>query len=160
MTERPQHFRFAASLFAVVAFILSFVLAELAINMGGACWEYAHMIEHTYPGRLLEPFEALRNWGCFVLGLLCGAFVFRVCRRHVAPGTVFHVAFGTGFVLLCFCLWLTLISLPLRGSALAMEWSTHVLMTLFSAPLTCLIFIPVAVLLLSYAISRDNAHIS
>ena len=156
MNERPKHTRFAASLFAIVAFLLGIVLAEMAIYMGNACWEYAHPIEGTYPGQRLEPFETLLHWGCFVLGLVSGVFVFRVCRRSAAPSAIFHVPFVIGFALLCFCLWLVLISFPLLDSPLAMDWSTHVLSPLFSAPLTCLILIPVAVLLLSYATSRDN----
>ncbi len=102
-----------------------------------------------------QPFDVFFYCLGFASGLASAVFVFRVCRRSVSPHLLFHVVFGVGFSLLCFSLWLILISMPLLRSPLVFDWSTQVLLPLFTAPLTCLALIPVAVFLLSYATFRD-----
>lgn len=156
--ESP-HSRLVAFLFSAIAFPIALAYSGLIFSMGHLSWAYAPGVEDPAPPE--GPAEALIGSLYFALALACSAFVFRVCRRTVSPAVVFHVAFFTGFGMLCYGLWLTLTTFSLFNDPLLIHWSLKNLppplatLPLFFAPVVCFAVVPPAVLLLSFATARD-----
>lgn len=66
------------------------------------------------------------------------------------------LSYFAGLSLLCYCLWLVWISFPIVHSELLFDSSTKTLYPAFLAPLTCLLLIPIGLLLLCFAVLRDR----
>ncbi|RYD64656.1 MAG: hypothetical protein EOP84_32535 [Verrucomicrobiaceae bacterium] len=99
-----------------------------------------------------------------LVGFASSMFVFRICRRNISRGIVFHTSFFTGFGLLSFSLWLVLSTLhptPANEYAVTHDFAHHEAgVTAPLARLTVFVIycwlIPVSLMILSFATVYDR----
>ncbi|MDB6154719.1 MAG: hypothetical protein JWL90_3172 [Chthoniobacteraceae bacterium] len=149
-------------MFAIVlsfaSFVGSIVVLDIAFTSAVSCHAYARGIAE--PNLYAERFEFVAYAILGVTALGIAAFAFVAARRHIHPTTVFHARFFTGVSLLGYSLWLAWARLPIARGHLLFDWSTKVLYPAFLAPLTCLLLVPIGLLLICFAILHDPLNVA
>lgn len=144
-------------MFAIVlsfaSFVGSIVVLGIAFTSAVSCHAYARGIAE--PNLYAERFEFVAYAITGVAALGIAAFAFVAARGNIHPTTVFHARFFTGVSLLGYSLWLAWASLPIAKGHLLFDWSTKVLYPAFLAPLTCLLLVPIGLLLICFALLHD-----
>jgi len=147
--------RLLAGVFAVMAFVGSFITLVLMGAIGGLLPGFAH----PKP----DADQAAETYGMGVaavsaiLGLAFAVFVYRAVRHRISREVIFHACFFIGLGLLGWCLWAVFAQYPILNSrSLITDWSGHVVQPSFSGSVICLFVIPVALWFLVFAVFHDN----
>jgi hypothetical protein len=147
--------RLASGLFAATAFPVAIVLIALPIAMVRACRQFAAgQADLDYSGS--DAVAKLVTAALFACALACASFVYRACRGRISSTTLFHTCFGLGFGLLCYSLWLCLMSFPLwEGPFVADRQDTKIVEPLFTWAILCLVLVPSGLLSVLLGIALD-----